>query len=163
MIPDRYRFWAQEGCIIPDDTATWYIVDYDSRRFVSVTSPEQFSPDDEENAIKALRPIIDTLCFNVKGITVDDKGRLVSTSTSLKDDFTVFVRYPRFTEAEVGTDHSDTLKRSQLQELDRLHICVDLVRHKQQNCPPDLVVFKYTMRPERLKRLWNEAFLAKRL
>jgi hypothetical protein len=150
MIPDRYRFWAQEGCIIPDDTATWHIVDYDSRRFVSVTSPEHFSPDDEKNAIKALRPIIDTLGFNVKGITVDDKGRLVSTSTSLEDDFTLFVRYPRFTEVEVGTDNSDTLKRSQLQEVDRLHVCVDLVRHKQQNCPPELVVFKYTMRPERL-------------
>jgi hypothetical protein len=153
MIPDRYRFWAQDGCIIPDYTATWNIIDWDSRRHVSVTSPEHFSPDDEKPACEALRPIIDDLSFDVKAITVDDHGRLVSTSTSLEDDETRFVRYPRFTEAEVGADRSDTLKRSQLQEIDRLHVCVDLVRHKQQNCPPELVVFKYTMRTERLERL----------
>ena len=163
MIPDRYRFWAQEGSIFPGETATWYISDYDSRRFISVTSPEHLSPDDEKGAVEAIRPIIDDLGFDVKGITVDDKGRLVSTSTSLEDDCTVFVRHPRFTEAEVGADHSDTLKISQLHEIDRLHVHVDLVRHKQPNRPPESVVFKYTIRPERLECLWNEAFLAKRL
>lgn len=163
MIPERYRFWAKEGCITPGYEATWYIIDHDQRRYVSVTSPEHLSPDDEKGAIKALRPVIDNLDFNVTGITVDDEGRLVSTSTSLDDDFTLFCRYPRFTEAEVGAEHSDSLKRSQLKEIDRLHVCVDLVRHKQPDCPPELVVFKYTMIPERLGLIWNEAFLLKRL
>ncbi len=163
MIPDRHRFWAQSGSIIPGYTATWYITDYDTRRIIAVTSPEHLSPEDEKGAIKALRPIIDTLDSNVKRITVDDKGRLLSKSTSSEDDFTIFFDYPRFTESEVGPDHLDTLKRSQLEEVDRLHVCVDLVRHKQPKCPPELVVFKYVMILQRLERIWNEAFLAKRL
>lgn len=160
MIPDRYRFWAQSGCMLPGRTETWYITDYDTLRYVSVTSPENFSPEDEKNACEALRPIMDHLSPTVTGITVDDQGRLVGISTSIEDDYTVCMRYPKFTQVEVGKEHSDFLKRGQLREADRLHVCVDLVRHQDSS---QLLVFKYALIPERLEWLWNEAFLTKRL
>jgi Protein kinase domain len=163
MIPQRFRFWASGADVIPDDNATWEIIDWDSRRCISVTVPEHFAPEEETNVVEALKLIVDDLDLNVTKITLTDEGKLVSCSTSAEDDTTRFVLYPRFTETEAGGDHLDCLKRSQLTEVDRLHVCVDLVRHNEQNNPPDLVVFKYVMIPQRLDYMWKEAFLTKRL
>ena len=164
MIPNRYRFWAQTGGFFNDrDPETWHIIDWDLRRYISVTGPAGFSPEDEGNAAEALRPIVDDLDSNVRAITVTSDGTLVNCSTSSEDDQTPYVRYPRFTEAEAGDDHLDCLKRSQLTEVDRLHVCVDLVQHNEQSNRPELFVFKYAMLIDRLHDIWNEAFLMKRL
>jgi Protein tyrosine and serine/threonine kinase len=163
MIPENFRFWASGAEVIPEYTATWEIMDWDSRRCISVEVPEQFAPEEETNVVEALRPIVDDLDLEVTKVTLDGEGKLVSCSTLPEDDTMRFVLYPSFTEAEAGEDHTDCLKRSQLQEIDRLHVCVDLVRHSEKSNPPDLVVFRYNMIPQRLDYMWKEAFLMKRL
>jgi hypothetical protein len=135
MIPDHYRFWAQSGEMIPGKSDTWHIIDWDARRYISVTGPEDFAPDNEDPAVEALRPIIDDLDLNVKKVTVDAHGKVLSRSTLSEDDCTRFVLYPKFTEAEAGKEYLDYWRRSSLREVDRLHVCVDLVCHTEQKNP----------------------------
>jgi hypothetical protein len=133
MIPDRYRFWAQSGEMIPGKSDTWQMIDWDARRYISVTGPEDFAPDDEGPAVEALRPIIDDLDLNVKKFTVDAHGKVLSRSTLPEDDSTRFVLYPQFTEAEAGKEYLDCWRRSSLREVDRLHVCGSCLPYEAEN------------------------------
>ena len=63
---------------------------------------------------------------------------------------------------EVGIEAFDCLRRLQLEEIDCVHICVDLVSIKDA-APSELLVSKYAVMDSVLKRLWDKAFLLKRL
>ena len=90
--------------------------------------------------------------------------KVQAVSTDPAEDVTPFVYYPLFTTKEVGDDAFDRIRRSRIQELDRLSACIDLVapvssaQSKQQR-----LIFKYTTEGASLDRLWKRAFTLKRL
>lgn len=174
MIPLRFRTWARSGNLPADRrrAATWSIVDWDTHRWFTVECPaEVFADEDGEKACEAIIPYLDDLDPDVKSLVISTDGKLLSTSTDPQFDCTLYVQYPPFTEDYMNAeDASECLKRSDLQEVDRLFVNVDLVALRSQSdvtasSPnhPELLVFKYATMIQPLRDVWHEAFLLKRL
>ncbi|TVY39865.1 hypothetical protein LOCC1_G004302, partial [Lachnellula occidentalis] len=157
-----WRFWSPSGALFPGGPHTWHILDWDQRRLISVTGSAEALPDDED-AIKILIKHIDQLDSDVFEIKVSDDGELLSTSSKPKDDVTLALHYPRYDVSSDSSTKNDTLTRPQFTEVDRLGPEVDLVRYTEESGESKLVVFKYAMILQHLRRMWKELHIVKSL
>ncbi|PCD33826.1 hypothetical protein FGRA07_08981 [Fusarium graminearum] len=153
MLKLEERFFALEGSIYPGGPSTWYIMDSDQRRLVSVTMDEELESVD--TAVEHLSNRIDDLELDVFEIHVSSQGDLISTSTDLEDDNTFCPFYAPLEAIEEPGD-IQVVPRSKLQELDRLGPLVDLVTDLQSSKPRKRLVFKYHFVYQRMSRVWNE-------
>ena len=162
MIDPNWRFWSPSGALLCGGPWTWHVIDWDQRRHFSVTGSKETLPDDPD-AIEYLKRYITRLGPSDYAITVSDNGELLSISSQPEDDCTLVVHYPRYStvsESLYDIAGNNTVKRSQLMEIDRLGPCVDLVQHRYKN-PTDLrashkrVVFKYYIIWQHRVRVWN--------
>lgn len=165
MIPDPDRLWAQCGMIHwATGNCQWRVVDWDSRRWITAEGPVQPFADEEGDVIcRALLPFIDDLHPGITKVTLSATGEVINTSTDPDHDCTPVVNYPLFTQKEAGQDSLASIQRSQLKEINRLAICVDLVDTHTPTGSAGLLVFKYDFLQDNLGSLWKEAFLIRRL
>ncbi|OIW22801.1 hypothetical protein CONLIGDRAFT_586688 [Coniochaeta ligniaria NRRL 30616] len=161
MIKDEWRFFAFSGDIVPGGPSTWHILDWDQRRLISVTMDEEQK--EEDRAIECLKKHVDSLEPDVYLIYVSKDGELISTSTDIRDDHTSCVYYPPLRDLQLP-DGIQTVRRSELEELDRLGPNVDLVLDlSSSQADPKKVVFKYYFMFQFLFGLWHEMNLWMRL
>lgn len=124
MLNPKNRLFAPGGEIYPDGPSIWHIVDWDQRRWISVTMDEEL--ESEDPACEHLLKHIDDLPPDVYGIHVSSEGELISTSSDPKDDPTLCVYYPPVNTTE-RPNNVQVVSRVDLKELDRLGPNVDLV------------------------------------
>ncbi|KAF0638699.1 hypothetical protein FPSE5266_20242 [Fusarium pseudograminearum] len=160
MLKPEERFFALEGSIYPGGPSTWYIMDWDQRRLISVTMDEELESADP--AVEQLSKHVDNLEPDVFEIRVSSQGDLISTSTNPEDDHTFCPFYAPLEEIQKAEDIQVVL-RSKLQEIDRLGPLVDLVTDLQSSEPSERLVFKYYFVSQRMSRVWNEMNLWMRL
>ena len=127
MIDDDFRYFSIGGAIIPG-TSTWHIADWDQRRIISVTMDGK--QDDESLAIEQLCNLqrSDPLPFNVYRIYVSHSGEIISMYADPMHDETFCVHYPFLHEASLPKG-IQTIRRDELEELERLSPEVDLVAY----------------------------------
>ncbi|MCJ1369124.1 hypothetical protein MMC20_000332 [Loxospora ochrophaea] len=160
MIPPHNRLWSPSGNLYPGGPHTWHVIDWDQRRYISVTGSAEAFPE-EEQAIEALGKFIDQLGPEVHEVEISDDGELLSTSSNPCRDITPAVHYPHYPEP---LDDEIVLRRSQLIEDDRVSAAVDLVHHENQtDGSKKLMVFKYAVLWQRIKKMWDELHLVRAL
>ncbi|KZF24031.1 hypothetical protein L228DRAFT_255352 [Xylona heveae TC161] len=161
MIPPEYRISPVSQCLFGDSKISTTI-DYDERRWYTITGPLSYFGEDGEKEIGVLKRYIDQLSPNVCVIRVDENGLLVTVSSDPRDDPTFTPEYPRYLTAASLQNYS-TVKLSQLSELDRIGPSVDLTSYLDEKGVTKKVVFKYAMTPHGLARIWREMHLFKSL
>lgn len=92
MIEEEWRYFAPGGAITPGGPSTWFILDWDQRRVITVTMDEE--QESEDLAVEYLKKHIATLGDDVYGIHVSQDGNLLSVSTDPEDDQTTCAYYP---------------------------------------------------------------------
>jgi hypothetical protein len=126
MIDDDFKYIALSGSITPGGPSTWHVTDWDQRRLVSVTMDEE--QDDESLAIEHFSRYSDQLSPGIYRIRVSHTGEIISTYTDPKDDKTCCEYFP-FLQDIILPDGIRTIRRDELEELERLGPDVDLVAY----------------------------------
>ncbi|KAH9888149.1 hypothetical protein F4778DRAFT_755240 [Xylariomycetidae sp. FL2044] len=161
MIDDKYKYFCLSGNIRVGGPSTWHVTDWDQRRVVSVTMDGE--QDDDSIAIEHFRRYSSQLSTDIYRIHVSHTGEIISTYTDPKDDETCCVHYPHLHEISLPKG-IQTVRRDELEELERLGPDVDLVAY-----PPCLggsakkVVFKYYFFWQYANASWKEMNLWMRL
>jgi hypothetical protein len=93
MVDPEWRFYSDGGPCYPGSTATNYIIDWDQRKWFSVTSSYQ-QLFDWDFATEMAKRHIDRLDPRVLSFLVSEDGQLETTSAERKDDVTPAVNYP---------------------------------------------------------------------
>ena len=150
------RFFGFSGECYPGGQCTWHIMDWDQRRWYSVTGSEECLPDFEDG-IRMASKYVDSLEPDQYSMTVADDGSLVSSGP---EDPTIIVQYPLY-DGPLGYDNSEVSRRSEIIEVDRLSEQVDLVRYVAAPSKDDLLVFKYTIVDQKLSYIWKELQILK--
>lgn len=126
MIDDDSRYFSLSGDILVGGPSTWYITDWDQRRVISVTMDGE--QDSEDLAIEHLKRYSSPLPTGVYGIYISDTGEIISMDTDARNDRTYCVHYPFLHEAFLP-EGIHTVRRDELEELERLGPDVDLVAY----------------------------------
>lgn len=149
MINQSERFWIASGALTNGGPTLWNVYDFDQRRMFAITGPPALL-DNEETAMKILSRYADNLSPEARSIEVDRHARLVRIWS---EDPGMRIQYPSCFKDQVEREESIevTLVRSQLNEIDRLGQCVDLVTRKDLP-PKELFVFKYRMTHGEIRR-----------
>lgn len=111
--------------------------DWDQLRLIKVKGTAKLFPPDEDIENSVLAQFADYLSPEVRAITVDDDGLLIRVSTDPGEDETFFIGYVPFSLCQ-SLAYCSTIHFSQLQELDRLGLGVDLSSYDSQK-----VAFKF--------------------
>lgn len=164
MINEKRRYFAPGGGIFPGGPSDWYILDWDQRRTITVTMDEE--QESEDIAVEHLKKHIDALGPDVYGIHLSQDGELISVSTKPEDDQTTCVYYPPLQDVQYPS-HVKTVLRSDLLELDRLGLNVDLVSYlhvpSADVAESTMAAFKYYFLSQFIYRRWHEMNLWMRL
>ncbi|KAI1864980.1 uncharacterized protein JN550_008526 [Neoarthrinium moseri] len=161
MIEDEFKYFCLSGDIPVGESSTWHVTDWDQRRVVSVTMDGE--QDDDSIAIKHYSRYSSQLSRDIYRIHVSHTGEIISTYTDPENDPTCCVHYP-FRHEVFLPEGIQTVRRDELEELDRLGPDVDLVAY-----PPCLggsakkVVFKYYFLWQYAQWSWKEMNLWMRL
>ncbi|KAI1461297.1 hypothetical protein F4805DRAFT_413543 [Annulohypoxylon moriforme] len=161
MIDEDYKYHCLGGALCPNGPSTWYVTDWDQRRTVSVTMDGEV--EDDNIAIEHFRLHGNQLSPGIYEINVSNTGEIISTSTDPEDDQNFCVHYPFLHEMSLP-EGIQTVRRDELEELDRLGPMTDLVAY-----PPcaggtaKKVVFKYHFVFQRAEMTWIEMNLWMRL
>ncbi|CVL09176.1 uncharacterized protein FMAN_15440 [Fusarium mangiferae] len=126
MIDDDSKYFSLSGSIPVGGPSTWHITDWDQRRVVSVTMDGE--QDDESLAIEHFSRYSDQLPPDIYRIYVSHTGEIISTYNDLKDDETCCIHYPTLQDICLP-EGVQTVRRDQLEELERLGPDVDLVAY----------------------------------
>ena len=129
----------------------WAIWDWDQRRPIDILLPHEA---DEEFVYEALGKLIDTLPPDVAEVELDEQGELVSTSSNPSHTRSWVPFYPLRTEFP---RRATTLRRRDLNEVDRLGVQVDLVTYSPQPGETKQAVFKYYITEANVATWWHEA------
>jgi hypothetical protein len=155
MINSDQRFWVLGGYF--SRLCTQHIFDWDQRRWIGLQGQEDLIGEDED-AIRLLKTVYDQVSPDVVEIRLSDAGTMTSVSTDLEDDPSQFVHYPRYLPEEGDLNEQNVLRHSQLQEIDRLGRCVDLVEYSDSGTLKK-ALFKYQLVPRHVDKVWTEAHI----
>lgn len=149
---------------------TWYIVDFDQRRFFSITyiTPTPIKGFDEMEktqgiCVAELKKHIDHLDKGVYGFSFSEPDGPITEFTDLANDSTNYVNYPRLSDLKVSHPIK-TLHLGNLTELDRLGPEVDMVSYpdtaaagaQDDKAKETTAVFKYWLVLNAWERTWGE-------
>ncbi|RWA05819.1 hypothetical protein EKO27_g9282 [Xylaria grammica] len=161
MIDDASKYYSLSGDIPVGGPSTWHITDWDQRRVVSVTMDGE--QDDDNAAIQHFRRYSSQLPLNVYRIHLSDAGEIISMYTDVENDRTCCVHYPLLSEISVP-EGVLTVRRDELEELDRLGPDADLVSYPPcSGTSATRVVFKYYFLWQYAHMSWKEMNLWMRL
>lgn len=166
MIDEEDRFWTPDGSIFPGGPSTWRVLDWEQRRTIFVTMPDE--QDEDVAAIQNLSKHIDTLDPNVRSVDFSLDGTLLSTSTELPPLIgeNTKIWYPIFSRASIP-EGVKTVLWSDLTELDRLGPNVDMVSYKDTTAVNGIgqreVAVKYYFLSQFIQRIWAEMNIVMRL
>lgn len=159
MIDSRWRFYLSQGASDLVDMK-WTVIDWDTRRWLQLVGPsELLDGDDTEAYMQIAARYADQLGPDQYTIVVDKNGDLEKFT---REDVTMEVRYPKY----LGPmDKHQVIRRSELTELDRIHVGTDLVEYNSSDgeMAGERVVFKYTIIDERLFNVWWDLHVLKGL
>jgi serine/threonine protein kinase len=155
MIGPDEQFWVLGGYF--SHLCTQHIFDWDQRRWIGLQAEEDLIGKDQD-AIESLKKVYSQESSEIVEIRLSNDGAVTSRSTDLEDDPSQFVHYPRFVPQGSELDEENVLRRSQLQEVDRLGRCVDLVEYPDSTAFKK-AVFKYQLIPHHLDKVWTEAHI----
>lgn len=153
------RFNAFTSNSFPGGPTTWQTVDWDQRRYISTSVPEEVDLDDggeevEERVIQALAGIVDGLDQDVNLVNFSIEGDFLSTSSDSGDDTAAIPLYCPIDMIPEQYRTGRVVSRADLVEVDRLSQCVDLVTYRSQ--PGSKAVFKYQFHHDQVLRNWHE-------
>ncbi|KAI0193111.1 hypothetical protein F4808DRAFT_475405 [Astrocystis sublimbata] len=161
MIEEKYKYFCLSGSVFVGGPSTWHVTDWDQRRVVSVTMDGE--QDEDAIAIKHFSRHSSKLPPNVHRIHISDDGEVISVYTDLEDDQNPCIHYPLLSDISIP-EGILTVRRDELEELDRLGPLVDLVRYTPSpGASPIKVVFKYHFVWQRAPMAWKEMNLWMRL
>ncbi|RDL31987.1 Uncharacterized protein BP5553_09389 [Venustampulla echinocandica] len=159
MIDQDYRFSVISATVYgPEHVST--VMDWDQRRCYTISGSTTFMPPDEDLEIGFLKRHINHLAPNVRSITIDDKGLLVTVSSDPEDDATLAPHYPRYSSVQSLQD-CPTIELSKLTELDRFSPRVDLMSYVDEDGVQRKVAFKYTITFQWRNQIWDEMHVVK--
>lgn len=153
------RFNAFTSNSFPGGPTTWQTIDWDQRRYISTSVPEEVDLDDggeevEERVIQALAGTVDELDDDVNLVNFSMEGDFISTSSDPGDDTAAIPLYCPIDMIPEQYRTGRVVTRADLVELDRLSQCVDLVTYRSQ--PGSRAVFKYQFHHDQVLRNWHE-------
>ncbi|KAI9670485.1 MAG: hypothetical protein M1817_004352 [Caeruleum heppii] len=163
MLSPEGRFGEYGALLFVEGPNVYYIVDWDQRRWYSVSGSYK-ALRTADDAIRDLARHIDQLGPDVCAITVSDAGELVSVSTDPDDDVTLALHYAHLSEP---LDATETRTRSQLVEVDRVFPATDLVSlidgadTRESPSERKVYVFKYAMVLQSQPFNWDELHILK--
>lgn len=149
--PD-FRFDINRGIPFATGGWQWLIFDWDTRRVVDVWIPEELK-DNRVFVFESLAKFINDLPLDVVQVEISKKGKLLSTSSELYEDSYFAPFYPRRTEFPRRVN---TIQRSDLTEIDRLGVQVDLVTYGSAPAETKTAVFKYYLTTNNVAGFWHE-------
>lgn len=126
MVEEDCKFFCSSGDIPIGGPSTWHVVDWGQRRVVSVTMDGE--QDDDSLAIEHFSRHSDQLSSGIYRIHLSHTGEIISTYTDPKNDPTYCIEYPLLRDAFLP-DGIRTVRRDELEELDRLGPDADLVTY----------------------------------
>ena len=126
MIEDELKYYSLSGDIRVGGPSTWHITDWDQRRVISVTMDGE--QEDEDLAIEILSRHSNQIPANVYRIYVSSAGDIISSYTDAKEDKGYCVHYRSLLDSSLPSG-IQTIRRDELEELDRLGPDVDLVAY----------------------------------
>ncbi|RAL62671.1 hypothetical protein DID88_004514 [Monilinia fructigena] len=169
MIEPQERFWSegQKYFGSPDNPKTKFqcnIWDWDQLRIIKIKGTANLFTSDEYKEIPILAQFADYLSPEIRAVEIDDDGRICGVSKELGEDESWFVPYPPFSIAK-SLAGCRTVKHSQLKELDRLGLFVDVASYEDEYQNLRTVAFKFNVlgKPLRLKMAWDEINIVKSL
>lgn len=164
MISSQDRFFSDEQIYFgsfddPKAEVECSVWDWDQLRMIKVKGTAKLLPLEGDVEVSILARIADYLSPEVREITVDDDGLLIKTSTDPKEDTFYLVPYLPFELVKpLLPPDRPTIKRSQLQENDRLGPGVDRSSYEDNSGRTRQVAFKFNpmSKPLRLRMNWDE-------
>ncbi|KAI1389142.1 kinase-like domain-containing protein [Hypoxylon trugodes] len=149
MLNDDSKYFSLSGDMPIGGPTTWHVTDWDQRRIISVTMDgDRYSSE---------------LPLSVYRIYVSDNGEIITKFTDAKDDQTSYVHYLSLRDV-VLPDGVRTIRRDELEELDRLGPDTDLIAYPPcANESAKKVVFKYYFLWQYAPMFWKEMNLWMRL
>lgn len=152
------RFGSFNGEMYPRGPTIWQTIDWDQRRYISTSVPDEIDMTDyedmEESIKQALAKVVDGLEDDVNLVNFSMNGDLISTSSDPTNDTTSVPLYCPINMIPKKYRTGRIISRKDLVELDRLSQRVDLVMYRFQ--PRSRGVFKYNFHGEHAQRNWHE-------
>ncbi|KAK7729747.1 hypothetical protein SLS63_006128 [Diaporthe eres] len=157
------RFEAERAFSYSGGPTIWFCVDWDRRRCISASVPEEFElnldlsgcEDVMERIYQGLSEVVDGLDDDVNLVNFSIDGNLISTSSKIEDDDVLSTLYCPV-DMIPGLDRTGVrcVPRADLVEVDRLSPCVDLVTYRSK--PRSKGLFKYAFSHTDVLRNWHE-------
>jgi hypothetical protein len=130
----------------------WVVNDWDQRRTITVYT--SWKEEDESFIFEALEEHIDDIPADAVFIEISHEGgELLSHSPDIRDDPTMVPFYPSVTDFTQGLPR---VRRSDLTEIDRMGLQVDLTTYESAPGRTKKVAFKYYTIPENVAMFWHE-------
>jgi len=146
------RFDVNRGVPFASGGWKWLIIDWDTRRVIDVWIPQGLD-EDEDFVFEAVEKFINDLPLDVVQVSISKTGKLLSSSSELHHDSYYVPFYPRRTDFPRRVK---TVRRSDLTEMDRLGVQVDLTTYEPAPGQTNKVVFKYYLTPNNVAGFWHE-------
>lgn len=150
----------------------WYFIDFDERRRITVKI-EDMDLDEEKfdetlkHAKAVLTKIQPSLAPEITFVHLTFEGDLISAMDPLADPLRDHTQCPYYPPLELiqGPEEIRTIVRTDLRELDRLAVNVDLVSYQTASEPASTTraVFKYYFDSRSIEEMWDELNLWIRL
>ncbi|UZP40195.1 hypothetical protein NXS19_008011 [Fusarium pseudograminearum] len=161
MIDEDSKYFSLSGDILVGGPSTWHVVDWDRRHVVSVTMDGE--QDDDDLAIEHYSRLHDQISPETYRIYVSESGEIISTHTDANDDVNYCIHYPSLQDAHLP-EGIQTIRRDELQEIDRLGPDADLVAYPTgAGESAQKAVFKYYFMWQYAKASWKEMSMWMRL
>jgi hypothetical protein len=133
----------------------------DQRRYFAVRGSDEVLTS-FEYALDILNQCADDLLPSDIMVEVSDDEKWLTMSNKDSDDQGRFFRYPRF-DVQEDDVRLDIVKRSDLQEENRMYWLADIVSYVNCDTPSHRAVFKIAVHSSQLHMMWKDAHIARAL